>query len=179
MTLRSARHTLILRRHVDLLVSTEAPVTFFRVIPAATRSRCTVTAMNGRTRAPRPPSEHFWLGLTRRWREFGGRSRRYEFGSFVLLGSLAMSLLTAVVLGLAAASGTIGLLGLVLATPIVGWVGVSSVAVAVRRLHDIERSGWWALTVAVPPLGVALVAVLLVTDGAVEDNRYGASPKYF
>ena len=135
--------------------------------------------MNRRTRAPRPPSEQFWRGLTRRWREFEGRSRRYEFSSFVLLGSLAVGLLVVVVLGLSAASDSAGLVGLAVAFPVFCWYGVASIAVTVRRLHDIERSGWYALGFTFPPLGVVLLAILLAKDGGVEPNRYGVSPKYF
>ncbi len=135
--------------------------------------------MNGRVRAPRPPSEQFWLGATQRWREYEGRSRRYEFGSVVLFGSLALSVVLVVVFGLATASVTAGLVGLALATPIVCWLTVALVAVTVRRLHDIERSGWYALALALPPAAIALLIVLLATDGRMRSNRFGSSPKYF
>lgn len=97
----------------------------------------------------------------------------------MLLGSLAVGLLVVVLLGLAAASDLVGLLGLAVAFPVLCWHGVASIAVTVRRLHDIERSGWYALGFAFPPLGVVLLAILLAKDGDVELNRYGVSPKYF
>ena len=90
-----------------------------------------------------------------------------------------MGLLVVVLLGLAAASDSAGLFGLAVAFPVVFWYSVASIAVTVRRLHDIERSGWYTLGFAFPPVGVVLLAVLLAKDGGVEPNRFGVSPKYF
>lgn len=50
------------------------------------------------------------------------------------------------------------------------------IAVGVRRLHDIDRSGWWLLIIFVPIIGVIAViywACLKGTDGA---NRFGPDP---
>lgn len=46
----------------------------------------------------------------------------------------------------------------------------------VRRFHDIDRTGWWALSVFIPffiPLGVVILGCLRGSDGT---NRYGAAP---
>ena len=45
-----------------------------------------------------------------------------------------------------------------------------------RRFHDIDRTGWWALSVFVPffvPLGVIVLVCLRGSDG---ENRYGPVP---
>jgi uncharacterized membrane protein YhaH (DUF805 family) len=95
-------------------------------------------------------------------------------------------------------------LGLVLTDkpPIVGLVGsLVSIAVLSRRLHDFDRSGWWAFVAVIAlPLAVAL-PIMWATDeqtaaiwaspilplaliivgipaGSIGDNRYGSPPPF-
>jgi uncharacterized membrane protein YhaH (DUF805 family) len=52
----------------------------------------------------------------------------------------------------------------------------AALALAVRRLHDIGRSGaalWWAL---VPVIGPLWVVTQLFKRGAAHENRFGADP---
>ncbi|WP_275975229.1 DUF805 domain-containing protein [Prevotella sp. TCVGH] len=51
-------------------------------------------------------------------------------------------------------------------------------AVAVRRLHDINKSGWNYLWVLIPIVGGILLIVWFCYDSKPETNKYGASPKY-
>ena len=53
-----------------------------------------------------------------------------------------------------------------------------SLAVTVRRLHDIGKSGWNILWVAIPIVGVIVVLVWMCQDSDVVANKYGESPKY-
>lgn len=54
---------------------------------------------------------------------------------------------------------------------------VPSFAVAVRRLHDTGRSGWWLLVVFVPLVGWLVLLAFLCWPGATGPNKYGADPK--
>ena len=59
-----------------------------------------------------------------------------------------------------------------------GWflgVVVPSFAVAARRLHDIDRSGWWQLISLLPVVGVFVLLYWLVQPTA--PNRYEAENK--
>jgi uncharacterized membrane protein YhaH (DUF805 family) len=47
-------------------------------------------------------------------------------------------------------------------------------AMAARRLHDVNRSGWWAATILVPVVGYAVLIALAFWPGMPEPNRYGA-----
>ncbi len=47
----------------------------------------------------------------------------------------------------------------------------------VRRLHDIDRTGWWTLLVLVPVIGWIVLIVFNATEGTRSDNRYGPDPK--
>ena len=50
-------------------------------------------------------------------------------------------------------------------------------AVSVRRLHDIDRSGWWLLIALVPIAGGLLLTVWACYDGTPRANRFGPAPK--
>jgi uncharacterized membrane protein YhaH (DUF805 family) len=52
-------------------------------------------------------------------------------------------------------------------------------AVSVKRLHDIGRSGWLYLITFVPFIGSLILLVMLgFRDSGRGDNRFGASKKY-
>mgnify|MGYP000573615578 CR=1 FL=1 len=50
---------------------------------------------------------------------------------------------------------------------------IPSIAVAVRRLHDIDRSGWWLLISFVPLIGALLLLYWYVQPGTPGANRFG------
>ena len=52
-----------------------------------------------------------------------------------------------------------------------------SLALTVRRLHDIGRSGWWIL-IGFTGIGIIILLVWFCSDGTRENNEYGPSPKY-
>jgi uncharacterized membrane protein YhaH (DUF805 family) len=94
----------------------------------------------------------------RRYADFRGRSRRREYWLWALFKVLlgAVLVLAAGVLGL---SGHIGGVGVVAFLRMLVFFAILTpdIAVSVRRMHDINRSGWWILM----PAGVAAVASLL------------------
>jgi uncharacterized membrane protein YhaH (DUF805 family) len=51
-----------------------------------------------------------------------------------------------------------------------------SLAVAVRRLHDSGRTGWWLLIGLIPVIGTIVLIIFYVQDSQ-GDNKYGPSPK--
>ncbi len=100
---------------------------------------------------------------------FRGRAMASEFWwwqLFVLLSTFAVSLLDA---GLG--FDRIGITGTwYLATLIPG------LAVAVRRLHDADMSGWWLLTIFIPLVGFMLI-IWWISEGTPGHNRFGADPR--
>ena len=50
-------------------------------------------------------------------------------------------------------------------------------AVAVRRLHDVDRSGWWLLLAFIPLIGIIVLIVWWCTEGTRGPNRFGPDPK--
>ena len=54
---------------------------------------------------------------------------------------------------------------------------IPGLAVAVRRLHDVGKSGWMILITLIPLIGAIWLLVLLVTDSNLGENQYGQNPK--
>jgi uncharacterized membrane protein YhaH (DUF805 family) len=49
-----------------------------------------------------------------------------------------------------------------------------NLSVAVRRLHDLDKSGWWILIWFIPIIGFLLLLFWYVSKGTEGDNRFGA-----
>ena len=53
---------------------------------------------------------------------------------------------------------------------------IPSFAVAVRRFHDIDKSGWFILISIIPLVGWIIMLVMLVGKGTEGKNRFGDYP---
>lgn len=54
---------------------------------------------------------------------------------------------------------------------------IPSLAVLVRRLHDIGRTGWWVFIGLIPLIGTIVLLVFAATDSQPGSNGYGSNPK--
>lgn len=100
----------------------------------------------------------------KKFADFKGRARRSEFWYFELfcvLISLVFSFF------ISEDMATIAMLVTL----------IPNIAVSVRRLHDIDRSGWWMLIALVPIVGVLLLLFWATQEGNPSTNQYGESPK--
>jgi uncharacterized membrane protein YhaH (DUF805 family) len=114
---------------------------------------------------------HWYLHALRNYANFAGRARRSEYWYFVLVNiafALGLNLLDMLVRATLGTGPFVMLYGLVMFVP--------GIAVSIRRLHDIDRSGWWLLLALVPVLGLVLIW-FMATDGNGGSNRYGHNPK--
>ena len=102
---------------------------------------------------------------------FTGQARRSEYWFFILFYTLCS--IAATIVDVAVGFGTSGLLGGLVA---LGFL-IPSIRAGVRRLHDIDRTGWWMLIVLIPLIGPIVLLVFLVTNGTDGPNRFGADPK--
>lgn len=102
---------------------------------------------------------------------FNGRARRKELWMFILFNML-ISLALQIVVGMISPEAMLVVVGLYTLA-----VLVPSIAVAVRRLHDIGKSGWWYFIALVPLIGGIWLLVLFVTDGNKGANEFGEDPK--
>ncbi len=101
---------------------------------------------------------------------FSGRASRPEYWYFVLFGVLAG--IVANIVDTALFGG--GFRG---ATPIHSLTSLAlllpTLAVSVRRLHDLDRSGWWVLLAFVPVIGWIVLLIWYVSRGTIGPNRFG------
>ena len=101
---------------------------------------------------------------------FSGRARRKEYWMFYL-----MNVIIALGLGIITVVAMDG--SPILSTLYSLFIFLPALAVSIRRLHDIGKSGWWYLIVFVPLIGWIWLIVLLVTEGDSGENQYGPDPK--
>lgn len=117
---------------------------------------------------------NYYLEGLQRYFDFGGRATRTQFWMFVLfhIGILLAVSTIDNLLGLDDATGSRIFLRLyILASLIPG------IAIAIRRLHDTNRSGWWLLISLVPVIGGIWLLILYIQDSYPTDNQYGPNPK--
>ena len=117
----------------------------------------------------------WYIEALKKYAVFSGRSRRKEYWYFVLFSVIVSLVLSAIdaLLGTFSSSTNVGLLGGIYGLAII----VPSIAVSVRRLHDIDRTGWWVLISLVPVIGSIVLLVFAVLDGTPGENRFGPNPK--
>lgn len=106
----------------------------------------------------------------RKYADFTGRARRSEYWWWILFNVIISSVLRFVSGG--RISGPLLLSSLLLLALL-----VPSLAVAVRRLHDTGRSGWFLLIALIPIVGGIILIVFMATEGNPGDNQYGAPPQ--
>lgn len=118
---------------------------------------------------------NWYLKVLRQYGDFKGRARRMEYWMFVLFNVFISIILLIIdnLVGIAFEDIDYGPLYLTYCLFIV----MPSLAVAVRRLHDSGRSGWWILISLIPFLGGIWLLVLLLMDSDPGDNKYGPNPK--
>lgn len=104
---------------------------------------------------------------------FDGRASRSEFWWYVLF-TFILGLVVSIPLGMVLNPGGFlfgsveTFVGLLLLLPGLG--------VAVRRLHDIGKSGWWLLIGLIPLIGAIVLVVWYVRDSQPYPNEYGVVP---
>ena len=106
---------------------------------------------------------HWYTTVLKKYAVFEGRARRSEYWYFFLANFLISILLAFV-------DGALGLLDFGISTIYSLAVLVPSLAVAVRRMHDVGKSGWFIL---IPIYNF----ILAVTEGEQGTNKYGPNPK--
>lgn len=102
---------------------------------------------------------------------FSGRAPRSEYWWFFLFniaGSVVANIVDIALMGtlgfpIFSIAWTLGLI-------------LPAIAVSVRRMHDLDKSGWWIFISLVPILGFILIIYWFVSRGTEGANRFGADP---
>ncbi|MDR3444004.1 MULTISPECIES: DUF805 domain-containing protein [Dyella] len=106
--------------------------------------------------------------LKQHYADFNGRARRQEYWMYTLFNCIALVVLVI----LTKVSSIFGILYAIYALGTL----LPSLAVTVRRLHDIGKSGWFVLISLIPIVSLYLI-YLLAQDSQPGTNEYGANPK--
>jgi len=101
---------------------------------------------------------------------FSGRARRSEYWFFSLFNVLASVVMSVLVI---ATEGKLSFISVIWSLAMV----IPGLAVTVRRLHDVGKSGWYILMALIPLVGVIILLVAEVSDSQPGNNAYGPNPK--
>jgi uncharacterized membrane protein YhaH (DUF805 family) len=118
---------------------------------------------------------NWYLKCLKQYADFSGRARRKEYWMFVLFNMIfaIVAMIIDNVVGTASPELGYGVFyGLYVLA-----VFIPGLAVAVRRLHDVGKSGWMFFIVLIPLVGAIWLLVLMVTDSQQGNNKWGKNLK--
>ena len=134
------------------------------------------------------PWIYFVETLTVNYTRFTGRARRAEYWSYTLfwwLVTIAVLFLDGVMIALTSTSSPNASMVWFFYFSILWQLGtlLPNIAIVIRRLHDLDMSGWMYLIKAIdfvffPFLGSIVLSILMLMDSKTEPNAHGPSPKY-
>lgn len=112
---------------------------------------------------------NWYLKVLRQYADFNGRARRTEYWMFILFNfifAFAAAMLDQMFGSISVVASLYSLA-----------VFIPSLAVGVRRLHDVDKSGWMILVGFIPVIGWIWLIILFATEGHPGVNQYGVNPK--
>ena len=125
---------------------------------------------------------NYYLMVLKKYAVFDGRAQRAEYWYFFLFNiiiSIILSILGKAIGVFNITIGTVGseinILSLLYSLAVL----IPGLAVAVRRLHDVSKSGWMILISLIPLIGTIWILVLTIRDSTPGENKYGPNPKNF
>ena len=122
---------------------------------------------------------NYYLKCLRQYADFSGRARRAEYWYFTLFNAIFAIAIGLVfgILGGIAGSELFVTMGTVCSYVYGLAVLIPGLAVCVRRLHDIGKSGWYYLLGLIPLVGAIILIVFFCTDSQPGANQWGPNPK--
>lgn len=122
---------------------------------------------------------NWYLKVLHQYTDFKGRARRTEYWMFVLF-NLIFGILAMIIDNLLGTTMVVqgtellyGFFYLVYAL----FLLVPNLAVSVRRLHDVGKSGWFFLIGFIPFIGGFILLYFFILDSQPGSNKWGANPK--
>jgi len=118
---------------------------------------------------------NWYLAVLKNYAGFSGRARRKEYWMFVLFNIIFTLIAAALdnILGTTAGMLPYGVFYFIYMLA----VFIPGLAVGVRRLHDVGKSGWMLLIAIIPIIGPIWLLVLMLLDSKPGENRHGLNPK--
>ena len=118
---------------------------------------------------------NWYLKVLKNFADFNGRARRKEYWMFTLFNLIfaVVAIILDSILGIGFEGIGYGPLYLIYTLV----VFIPGLAVLVRRLHDVGKSGWMFFIVLIPLIGAIWLLVLILTESNPGENKYGPNPK--
>ncbi len=117
--------------------------------------------------------------LKNRYADFKGRASRSEYWYFMLF-SLIIGIILAFLDSLIGTApddkAGAGILGTIFSIA----TFIPALSLAIRRLHDIGKKGWWVLAGVIPIvnfIGIFVLLFFFIKDSQPGSNEYGPNPK--
>jgi uncharacterized membrane protein YhaH (DUF805 family) len=115
-----------------------------------------------------------------KWIDFSSRSPRSEYW-WGTLGATLVSLIASILIGVAVGIASIGMdfdaetAANLVTIPLQIFLMIAGIALGIRRLHDINKSGWWML-LYLTIVGALVVIYWCCVKGDDNGNRFGPDP---
>ncbi len=118
---------------------------------------------------------HWYVDVLKKYATFSGRAQRAEYWYFALFNFIIIAVLMGIdtVLNLGGGDMGVGLLSGIYSLAVL----IPGLAVAVRRLHDTDHSGWWLFIGLIPVIGFIVLLIWFVKDSQPGENSHGPNPK--
>ena len=118
---------------------------------------------------------NWYLKCWKQYADFSGRARRKEYWIFSLINYIIIFFLY--ILQIVMIESTLWLIFPIIFFLYAVAVFLPGLAVNIRRLHDIGKSGWWYLIYLIPIIGAIWLTVLMCLDSEPGENQWGENPK--
>lgn len=117
----------------------------------------------------------WYLKAFSQYANFSGRARRKEYWMFILFNIIfsTIAMIADNILGIAVEGVGYGPIYLLYILAIF----IPGLAVSIRRLHDIGKSGWMFLIIMIPLIGSIWLLILMLSDSQQGPNKWGENPK--
>ncbi|MBQ4260146.1 MAG: DUF805 domain-containing protein [Lachnospiraceae bacterium] len=132
-----------------------------------------------------------YISMFKKYFQFSGRSRRSEYWFSLLANGIVMTILyiimgismgpmisSIMMFGAPPAGGMVftTIMGILISLYSLA-VLIPGIAMCIRRLHDIGKSGWFYLFCLIPTVGAIILLVFYASDSQPGENQYGPNPK--
>jgi uncharacterized membrane protein YhaH (DUF805 family) len=121
---------------------------------------------------------NWYIGGLKQYAKFEGRARRKEYWMYTLFNSIVFLVLYLPAVIIPGVTQNTDLLFLLALPALYGLaVFTPSLAMLVRRFHDQDKSGLFALLMLIPYANGVLMIIFGCIDGTPGPNRFGPNPK--
>jgi uncharacterized membrane protein YhaH (DUF805 family)/RNA polymerase subunit RPABC4/transcription elongation factor Spt4 len=120
-------------------------------------------------------NNNIWESYVLFWKNFAtfsGRTRRRDYWQVALMNIL-IGIIFAILGKIPLIGAIAGIASVILSVASI----IPGLAICIRRLHDIGKSGWFYLMILIPLAGPIIMLVFLCTDSKPGANEYGENPK--